>query len=530
MLRSLIWINLKGMFFRSQQKRSKKRSALPFASFGLLMVFVFCMLGFTFGTMFLGMLDSFKAMGLDWFYFAIAGILSFCMCFFFSIFATKSQLFEAGDNEFLLSMPIRPLTILASRLISLLALNYLYSAIIMIPAFAVYSIWGSFTVMGIISFLLVFLTLPMLAQALSCFFGWLMALAASKMRNKNAVTMILSFAFLGLYFMICFNSSQYLTALLEQGETIAASVRQSILPAYLMGDAIANGNIISLLLFILIAIVPFILMILLLSRSFISITTSNKGMIKAVYKEKRLKSSGIGMAMFKKELRSFWARPIYVLNASMGTLFMVILTAAAIIQADTLKMLSMAFNELGISVGVLGAVMIAGCCTMNLISAPSISLEGKTLWIVRTLPVKTKTLLLSKVMPHFVITEASILLCATVLAIVLKPTAVELLLMYLLPTVFNAYTALFGVVINLRFPRFDWVSETQVVKQGASVFINMFGNMVLVVLLVFLYVMFLSNILSLTAFAAICTVMFAVVSGVLYTYLCGKGCKRFESL
>ena len=96
MLRSLIWINLKGMFFRSQQKRSKKRSALPAASFALLMVFVLCSLGFSFGSLFYGLMDSFKGMGLDWFYFAIAGILSFCMCFFFSIFATKSQLFEAA--------------------------------------------------------------------------------------------------------------------------------------------------------------------------------------------------------------------------------------------------------------------------------------------------------------------------------------------------------------------------------------------------------------------------------------------------
>ena len=155
MLKSLIYINLKGMFFRSQQARAKKNSILPAASFGLLMVVLFCSLGFTFGTLFLGFLEAFQGAGLEWFYFALAGILSFCMCFFFSIFATKSQLFEAGDNEFLLSMPVRPVTILASRLISLLALNYLYSAIIMIPAFVVNCIWGSFTVMGIISFILI---------------------------------------------------------------------------------------------------------------------------------------------------------------------------------------------------------------------------------------------------------------------------------------------------------------------------------------------------------------------------------------
>ena len=126
--------------------------------------------------------------------------------------------------------------------------------------------------------------------------------------------------------------------------------------------------------------------------------------------------------------------------------------------------------------------------------------------------------------------RASVLFAVTVLSILLKPTAIELLLMYLLPTSYNAFTAFFGVVVNLHFPRFDWISETQVVKQGASAFICLLGNMALMVALVLVYIYALSNILSLTAFAAICTAIFTLISIAMYFYLCGKGCKRFESL
>ncbi len=523
MLKSLIYINLKGMFFRSTNKR---KSTLPAAVFGLLMLFVFGMVGFSIGSMLFDLLNFFNGMGLDWFYFSLVGILSFCLCFFFSIFATKSQLFEAGDNEFLLSIPVKPVTILASRLISLLALNYLYSALFMIPAFIVYLILGSFTAIGVISFFVIALTLPMLALAFSCFFGWIMALVASKMRNKNTVTMILSFVFLGLYLMICFNSSQYITMLMEQSQTVAASVRQAILPAYLMGDAIANGNTTSLLLFVLIAIVPFILMVLLLSRSFITITTSNKGKTKAVYKEKILKTSGIGMAMLKKELQHFFSSPIYILNASMGSFLAILLTVVAVVQAGVLRTFAPLFDE----VGIIAAILITSCISMNLISAPSVSLEGKTLWICRTLPVQPKTILLSKVMTHFVITEASVLLCVTVLAVLLMPAPVELLIMYLLPTVFAAFTALFGVVVNLRFPRFDWVSETQVVKQSASVFVCMLVNIAIITVFAIFYTILLSTVMSLTAFASICTALFVAISAVLYMYLCKKGTQKFSEL
>lgn len=527
MLKSLIYINLKGMFFRSS---TKKNRSMPIVSTLVLALFLFGFLGVSIGMMFFGMLEPFTAIGLDWFYFALAGILSFCFCFFFSIFATKSQLFEAGDNEFLLSMPVRPVTILASRLISLLALNYLYSGLILIPAFVVYLIWGSFSVMGVISFILVALTLPMLALSFSCFFGWLMALLASKMRNKNTVTMILSFVFLGLYFVVCFNSSQYLTMLMEQGATLASSVRQAVLPAYLMGDAIANGNITSLLLFILIAIVPFVLMILILGRSFISITTTNKGKVKAVYKEKRLKSSGIGTAMLKKELRHFFSSPIYILNSSMGSFFVILLTVIAIVRAGILRTFAPMLSEMGISAPIIAACIIAACVSMNFISAPSVSLEGKTFWICRTLPVQPKTILLSKAMCHFVITEATVLFSVIVLAVLLLPSFGELIIMCLLPTAFAAFTALFGVVINLQFPRFDWVSEAQVVKQGASVFVCMLVGMVLVAVLALIYIFLLSSVISLTVYTIICTIVFAAVSFAMYLYLCGKGSQKFSEL
>jgi ABC-2 type transport system permease protein len=195
MLGSLVKINLQNLFFAnyaSKNTNGKKRS--PFAVVGLILLFIylFAVLAFAMGTMFMSLYEPYHALQLDWFYFGFAGIMSFGICFIFSIFATKTQLFEAGDNEFLLSMPIKPLTILTSRVLSLLLMNYLYSAIVMVPALVVYLIMGQLSVMGIVSFVLVFVTLPLFSLALSCLFGWLLALATSKMRNKNIFTMILS--------------------------------------------------------------------------------------------------------------------------------------------------------------------------------------------------------------------------------------------------------------------------------------------------------------------------------------------------
>ena len=50
------------------------------------------------------------------------------------MFTAKAQLFEARDNELLLSMPIKPSAILASRMVSLLLLNLGFELLVAIPA------------------------------------------------------------------------------------------------------------------------------------------------------------------------------------------------------------------------------------------------------------------------------------------------------------------------------------------------------------------------------------------------------------
>ena len=78
--------------------------------------------------------------GLNWLYFAIMGIVGILLSFIGSVMMTKSQLYDAKDNELLLSMPISPGQILAGRLLSLLLLNYIYQSFVMIPAGVIYRI------------------------------------------------------------------------------------------------------------------------------------------------------------------------------------------------------------------------------------------------------------------------------------------------------------------------------------------------------------------------------------------------------
>ena len=63
--------------------------------------------------------------GASWLYFAIFFLVSFTLIFVLSIFETKSELFECKDNDLLLSMPIKPRDIVASRVLVVLIYNYI---------------------------------------------------------------------------------------------------------------------------------------------------------------------------------------------------------------------------------------------------------------------------------------------------------------------------------------------------------------------------------------------------------------------
>ena len=63
--------------------------------------------------------------GAAWLYFAIFIIAALSVIFILGIFETKAELFECKDNDLLLSMPIKPRDIVASRVCVVLIYNYL---------------------------------------------------------------------------------------------------------------------------------------------------------------------------------------------------------------------------------------------------------------------------------------------------------------------------------------------------------------------------------------------------------------------
>ena len=128
MLKTLIKIRLQGILLR-QTKSSKKNQGNSIGKIvlmGLLFAYVGVVFCGMFGMLFSSLIEPLHLMGIDWLYFALMSLMIIMLCFVGSVFLTQHEIYQAKDNDLLLSMPISNRDILLSRVFVILILNYIY--------------------------------------------------------------------------------------------------------------------------------------------------------------------------------------------------------------------------------------------------------------------------------------------------------------------------------------------------------------------------------------------------------------------
>ncbi|MBQ6065996.1 MAG: hypothetical protein IJK89_04165 [Clostridia bacterium] len=511
---------------KSKTKSGKERNkALILA---VLLVYVTV----TFGIMFVGnfsmMAEAFAAQGLDWVYFAMWALLDFAVMFVGTVFAAKTQLYEAKDNDLLLAMPIKPRDILISRLFTILVINGFINLIISAAAGIMWIVRFPVSPMGAAAFVLVALVLPLFTLAMSALFGFLISLATRRVRNKSVVTTVFSLVFFGAYMYVVNKSTTWIQSLSYMGGYVADALRPVFLLRWI-GDAVAKGDAKCLALTLACLLVPFALAVLILDRTFFKNITTVRSAAKKEYKEKSYGVEKSSSALFKKEAARFVSSSGYMLNAGFGAVMAV---AAGVLVLVKREFLSLFFSNGAVPPEYLFPILVTGLCLMAAmtdISAPSVSLEGKSLWILRSSPVDAADVLRAKLKFHCAVSGVATLIASVLVCIAVQAAPVQWALGIVLPQLFVAFEGLLGLLCNLKYPILDWENENQAVKTGMAVFIAMFGAMGAVFALGGVW-------FGLSAFLpaelALCAdiLLLAAVDALLYRRLVTKGAEAFAAL
>lgn len=518
------------MMFFQNRKTGKQFDLRGRILYGILYIFVFACACFGFGAMGYGMGVALHELGKDYLYFSMMGLLAIALGVIGSVFNTYAGLYHAKDNDLLLSMPIPPAVILAVRMIGVYAMALLFTALVWLPGMAAYWIFIDCSAAIVIFDVLLLFILALFNTVLTCALGWVVAKISGKLKNKSIITVLISVVLIAAYYV----GYSKLMTLFEDvslwSSGLDGAVTSWLYPIYMLSLG-ALGEVGGFMIFTLITAALLTLCMFIMARSFRSIVASDKGGAKIKYISRKAEARSPFRALVSRELQHFVSSPTYMLNCGLGLLFLPALGIFAVVKQADLSLIMQALNEMfpdyaprfiGVLAGVL-ALMI----DMNMFTTPSISLEGKNLWLVQSLPVSSKSVLMAKLAMHMQLNVLPVLAGAVLIGIAFGAGVAEIVLLVIVSELFALFNGLMGLVINLKKPVLNWTNEASVVKQGSAVVIVLFGGWTLCLAMiagaVFLPV-------SSAVYLLLLTVVLLGACFLLNNWLTKRGTKIFEAL
>ncbi len=533
MIRTLVKIRLRALLAGMlSQTRQKKKSGKGMAIlFAVLFLYVGAVIAGLMCLSFSQLAPVYHAAGLDWLYYALAGLMCLALSLFGSVFMTQSQLYDARDNDLLLSMPIPPRTILLSRMLPLLGITLVFCALVMVPAMVMYGVLVEFSFGNVMFQLLALAGIVLLSQALSCLLGWGMHLLLARM-NRSLASLLYMVVFLAVYFGLYSRAGTLLGAIATQGGAIGAAVKTWVWPLYAMGRG-CDGDVLLLMAFSAVCAAVFGGIYWLLSVTFLRTATSRRSGKKRKLDMGGMKVGNATQAILYKEWRHFLGSPVYLTNLGLGILMTAGIAVAGVVFRGKLMGILDTYAGLGLDLTGYIPLLVCGMLgflnAMMCLSAPSVSLEGKNLWVLKSMPVSTKEILMAKLKFHCLLNTPVIMLAGLVLAAAYGCGVPEILLCALVPGLLTVLCGLVGMIFGLKWARLDWLNETYPVKQGMAAGLTMLAMMGLPLVLAGCYFA-LKAVLEPWMFLALCAVAVAAACAGLYRLLITWGVRRWERL
>lgn len=113
-----------------------------------------------------------------------------------------------------------------------------------------------------------------------------------------------------------------------------------------------------------------------------------------------------------------------------------------------------------------GFIVMTSCMTS--ITSSLISLEGKSYSITKSLPILPEKILLAKVFMSNIICIPIILICDVIFFLVFKIAILDSIFIILASILVPTFVAMLGILVNLKYPKMNATSDTEVIKQSMS--------------------------------------------------------------
>lgn len=460
------------------------------------------------------------------------------------VYKSQGILFEARDNELLFSLPITQSKIFFIRIFKLITFQFLYNSLFMLPAIIVYAMYEKTNVSFYLISTVMLVLLPIIPTILGCIFGYIIKGLSAKFKARNIMQVLFTSLILLGIFYVSFNMQGMVANIVQNANSIQEIITKIYYPAGLYINLIQNFNILDLIILLAINIIPAIVFVYVASIFYFKINSKlgekgngNKkvGVAKTTEKTYRVRTQLSGL--IHKEMKRFFSSPVFMVNAGFGMVLMIAVTFALSINFDGMinSMMQGMETEIPIPIGEIknmmpkvfyGFVVFISCMTS--MTSSMISLEGKSFNITKSLPVETEKILLSKVLTSNILSIPIFLICDVIFFIAFKVAIIDIVFILLASIVMPTLTALIGILMNLKYPKMNATSDTEVVKQSMSSMLSVFMGMFVAILSI--AIMIMGNNYNTNLFVALELLTFSIITFMLWRILKKYGAKRFKEI
>ena len=377
-----------------------------------------------------------------------------------------------ADFDTLMGMPIPTALIVLARFTALYAVEALYCIAYLLPCGVIYAILFTPARWFWPIFLIMLLLLPVVPVVIGSGADLLLSVAFARSKYKKGITSTIKMILLMGFIIFAYMFPQMSGIFMNAPEKTTAIVSRIYPPAQWFAKG-ATGNLPHALLFIGCAAVLCAGFILILNKTFLPLHDRlTAGYHVRNYKLGTLRKSSAMKAMFTVERKRFFTSTAWVINTVIGSFLIAVIGIVGTAMSGTffrlLKGMSM---DRYLAIAVTGILIF--CATIAPTTACAISMEGKEIWIAKTLPVSAKLWIRAKLLMNLLLVGPSLLFAIILLTIGYHRflQTAEVLGMTLMPTAALLFTTVFGLYVNAKLPRLSWKSDTEIVKQSGPVLI-----------------------------------------------------------
>lgn len=407
----------------------------------------------------------------------------FITTIFLCLYRGTGFLFYFKDYNMVLSLPVNIISIFLSRII-LLYVSVLVSNIIFgLPGLLVFASFVNSNIFYYIYILLIFMLFPVIPLMVGCIGTFLITKVSSKFKNISYI--ITAGSILTIIFIT--SITVFVQNMMINQEIYYLEKIKSIMTLYFPGLFFVNAITDKSLTWFLLAIVTNIGILTIFIYLFASNFKKLNGIIIEARKSSNYKLTELIVsppikALYKKELKQYLSSSTYMLNTIGGMIFLIVFSIFAPFfldnNIDDKLLINIVFGFTSICVAI--------ACTTNV----SISLEGKSFYLLKVLPIKFQSIILAKVLLNLTVTLPLIIISCIILSISINIGFTNFILILLSLSLLSLLISLNGIVVNLFFPKLNFKSEIEVIKQSTSAIISLIINLFIFTVFNFIYFIF----------------------------------------